>query len=358
MAVTAPSSSLRKQPTSQQVVDHSVQPFLQKDFDPVDYLNSTLPALSTTSTPVQSAQHGRTVPLSELNAQLQTLLSQVNAQMTRWSNTLTQLTDEIIRSGSRLAYEVEVLRGDTTGLTDVLDNRLRKEIELLAPRRDALNGEHLEHEVDTSSPHDEDPSRASSTNEPEYLNQLRTLTAVRSRLDAVIQVFGDAMAWPLAPSELSSSGAASSLLSISGPASDADARDREAKSKVYMETLRAEINDQIGTGDDITSLAAAAARLEDLRGLAEVWKGTVEEQARMRVVESLLRPVEERLRVVERTGQQARGAPVSLPSSSAPRSMDLRYGDLNVLSQRAAGEGGGYGFLQNLRNLRDEMYLE
>ncbi|KAK0943243.1 hypothetical protein LTR29_005227 [Friedmanniomyces endolithicus] len=358
MAVTATPSGLRKQPASQQVVDHSVQPFLQKDFDPVDYLNSTLPALSTTSTPVQSAQHGRTVPLSELNAQLQTLLSQVNAQMTRWSNTLTQLTDEIIRSGSRLAYEVEVLRGDTTGLTDVLDNRLKKEIELMAPRRDALNGEHLEHEVDTSSPHDEDPSRASSTNEPECLNQLRTLTAVRSRLDAVIQVFGDAMAWPLAPSELSSSGAASSLLSISGPASDADARDREAKSKVYMETLRAEINDQTGTGDEITSLAAAAARLEDLRGLAEVWKGTVEEKARLRLVESLLRPVEERLRVVERTGQQARGAPVSLPSSSAPRGADLRYGDLSASSQRAAGEGGGYGFLQNLRNLRDEMYLE
>ncbi|KAK0874193.1 hypothetical protein LTR87_011615 [Friedmanniomyces endolithicus] len=358
MAVTVTPSSLRKQPASQHVVDNSIQPFLQKDFDPVDYLNSTLPALSTTSTPAQSAQHGRTVPLSELNAQLQTLLSQVNAQMTRWSNTLTQLTDEIIRSGGRLAYEVEVLRGDTTGLTDVLDNRLRKEIELLAPSHDAQNGGLSEHDVDTSSPQEELPKPRSATEEPECLDRLRTLTAVRSRLDAVIQVFGDAMAWPLAPSELSSSAVSSSLISISAPASDTDARDREAKGRQYLETLRSEINDQIGTGDNLTSLSAAATRLEDLRGLAEVWKGTVEEKARLRVVESLLRPVEERLRVVERTGQQARGAPVSSPSSSAPRGADLRYGDLSASPQRAAGEGGGYGFLQNLRNLRDEMYLE
>ncbi|TKA21833.1 Dimethylglycine oxidase, partial [Friedmanniomyces endolithicus] len=202
MAVTATPSNLRKQPASQQKVDNIIQPFLHKDFDPADYLNSALPALSTTVTPAQSVQHGRTVPLPELNAQLQTVLSQVNAQMTRWSNTLTQLTDEIIRCGGRLAYEVEVLRGDTTGLTDVLDNRLRKEIELLAPRHDALNGEHLENEVVTSSPHEELPKPTSAADEPEYLNQLRTLTAVRSRLDAVIQVFGDAMAWPLAPSEI------------------------------------------------------------------------------------------------------------------------------------------------------------
>ncbi|KAK0247336.1 hypothetical protein B0A54_16219 [Friedmanniomyces endolithicus] len=356
MAVTATPSNLRKQPASQQKVDNIIQPFLHKDFDPADYLNSALPALSTTVTPAQSVQHGRTVPLPELNAQLQTVLSQVNAQMTRWSNTLTQLTDEIIRCGGRLAYEVEVLRGDTTGLTDVLDNRLRKEIELLAPRHDALNGEHLENEVVTSSPHEELPKPTSAADEPEYLNQLRTLTAVRSRLDAVIQVFGDAMAWPLAPSELTSAAGASSLISISGPASDADTRDREAKGRQYLETLRSEINDQIGTGDDLTSLSAAATRLGDLRELAEVWKGTVEEKARVRLVESLLRPVEERLRLVERTGQQARGAPVSLPS--APRGTDLRYGDLSASSQRAAGEGGGYGFLQNLRNLRDEMYLD
>ncbi|KAK1060349.1 hypothetical protein LTR12_003697 [Friedmanniomyces endolithicus] len=358
MAVTAPPSVLRKQPTSQHVVDNSVQSFLQRDFDPVDYLNSTLPALTTTSTPTQSAQHGRTVPLSELIAQLQTLLSHVNAQMTRWSNTLTQLTDEIIRSGGRLAYEVEVLRGDTTGLTDVLDNRLRKEVELVAPKHDALNGEHLENGIDTSSPHEELPKPTSAAEEPEYLDQLRTLTAVRSRLDAVIQVFGDAMAWPLAPSELSSSAASSSLISISAPAPEAEAHDREAKGKAYMETLRADINDQIGAGDELTSLAAAAARLEGLRGLAEVWKGTVEEKARMRVVENLLRPVEERLRLVERTGEKVRGAPVSSTLPSSARGVDLRYGDLSTSSQRAVGEGGGYGFLQNLRNLRDEMYLE
>ncbi|TKA79462.1 hypothetical protein B0A55_04216 [Friedmanniomyces simplex] len=354
MAVKATPSNTRARPVSQHVADSSVQPFLQHDFDPVDYLNTTLPALSTTTRPAQSAQHGRAVPLSELNAQLQTLLSQVNAQMTRLSNTLTQLTDEIIRSGGRLAYEVEVLRGDTTGLTDVLENGLKKDIELLAPRREAVNGVPSEHEagtLDRITPNDEPQEYTSTPNEPEYLDKLRTLAAIRSRLDAVIKVFGDAMAWPLAPSELPS--ASSSLISLSSPESDAETRDREAKGKQYLDALRAEINDLVGAGNDQVTLAAAAARLEELRQLAEVWKGTVEEKARVRLVEGLLRPIEERQRALERAGQ-ARKSAVS-PSRGG---VDLRYGDLNASSSRAAGEAGGYGFLRNLRNLRDEMYLE
>ncbi|KAK5730975.1 hypothetical protein LTR15_000913 [Elasticomyces elasticus] len=344
MAVTAPRTTARIQPISQHVADSSVQPFLKEDFDPVDYLNSTLPALSTTSRPSQSVQHGRAVPLSELNAQLQTQLSQVNAQMTRLSNTLTQLTDDIIRSGGRLAYEVEVLRGDTTGLTDVLENGLKEDIELLAPKpRVEKETSRKDEAVGASG---EDPSKHSIVStESEYLEKLRTLTAVRSRLDAVIKVFGDAMTWPLAPSEFS---LASSLISVSAPESEADFRDREAKGKQYIESLRTEINEVVGSGNDQASLAAAAARIDELRSLAEVWKGTAEEKPRMKVVESLQKPIEDRQRALERAGQ------VRKPAASPARGADLRYGDL---STRPSTESG-YGFLQNLRNLKNEMYLE
>jgi hypothetical protein len=324
-------------------VSQSLQPFLQPDFDPADYLNSVLPPLSTSSTPrnLQS----RAVPLAELSTQLQTLLAQLNAQTTRLSNTLNQLTDEIIRSGSRLAYEVEVLHGETAGLTDLLENGLKKEIETFVPQ--APSKEAVETEA-AEGTHGEATKADNVKSEPEYLSRLRTLTEIRSKLDSVIKVFGDAMAWPIAPSELA--GVASSFISVSAPGSDAETRDREEKAREYVEKLRNEINELVGSGNDPASLEAALARIEGLRQLAEVWKGTAEEKARLKVVESLQKPVEERLKALERSEQQQAGG----RSGGEPaRGMDLRYGDT-----RGLGEVGGYGFLQNLRNLKNDLYVD
>ncbi|KAK5134544.1 hypothetical protein LTR08_006329 [Meristemomyces frigidus] len=326
-----------------QALDSNIQPFLQPDFDPVDYLNATLPALAPSSNArsVPATQHGRGVPLSELSSQLQSLLTQLNAQTTRLSNGLTQLTDEILRSGGRLAYEVEVLRGDTAGLTDALEHGLRKDVELFVPKATAkavVEGE--QSDVEEANEHVD-------SSEPEYLEKLRNLTAVRSRLEAVIKVFGDAMAWPVAPSELSS--VASSLISVSAPESDAETRSREEKSKEFVDKLYAEINDLVGTGNDMAGLEAAATRIDELRQLAGVWKGTAEEKARLKLVESVQKPIEERQRVLERAGQTRK--PVVAPS----RAGDHRYG--NTDASRVASEGG-FGFLENLRKFKDEMYLD
>ena len=301
-----------------------VQPFLQDEFDPADYLNTALPGLSVSNTN-RGNQYGRSVPLPELSTQVQSLLTQLNAQTSRLSTALTQLTDEIIRSGGRLAYEVELLRGETIGLTDSLDNGLRKDIELFVPQKDARGSIN------------EDENGVSS--EPEYLARLKILTQVRERLDTVIKVFGEAMQWPLAPSDLSLT---SSLISVSAPDDD---RDREEKGKAYVESLRTEINTLIGSGNDVTSLEGAAARIDELRHLAEVWKGTAEEKARLKLVESLQKPVEERMKVLEQGKKPAGPA----------RGVDLRYGSMN--DARNVSEGG-YGFLQNLRNLRNDVYLE
>lgn len=321
-------------PRSPHVGDSSVQPFLQPGFDPVDYLNSTLPPLSAGQRAGQ--QYGRSVPLPELSSQIQGLLAQWNAQTTRLSTALTQLTDEIIRSGGRLAYEVEVLRGDTFALADTLENGLKKDMDLFTKSNPAANVT-TEHDVDG------DEATAQQPAEPEYVHRLRTLTLVRQRLDSVIQTFGAAMAWPLAPSEL-----ASSLISVSAPESDAEARSREQQAKEYIERIRTEINDLVGDGNDVESLEAAMRRVEELRELSEVWKGTAEEKARARLVEGLRRPVEERLRSWEKGGQGRK------PGASPVRGIDYRYGDAG----RANGGEGGYGFLQNLRNLKNEMYLE
>jgi hypothetical protein len=327
MAITA------IKPKSSHTSDQLVQPFLQPDFDPATYLNTTLPSLSLSNT--RSTNNSSAVALPELSIQTQALLSQLNAQTNRLSNSLTQLTDEIIRSGSRLAYEVEVLRGETTGLTDVLENGLKKDVELLAPPAP---------DKQESDKQTESGTTTTSQPEPEYLQNLRTLSTLRARLDSVIQVFGAATAWPIAPSEVST-GVASSFISVSAPEATEENRNREAKAKEYTESLRAEINSLLST-NDVAGLEAAAERVEELRVLAEVWKGTAEEKARTKVVEGLVRMMEERQKVIA-GGRRAEGR------RQPERAVDMRYGDLE-----AKGAEGGYGFLQNLRNFKDGMYLD
>ena len=329
---------------SSHVSESNVQPFLQADFDPADYLNATLPSLSATASTrnAQTALSSRSVSLAELSTQLQTQLTQLNAQTSRLSNALTQLTDEIIRSGGRLAYEVDVLRGETSGLTDSLENGLKRDIELFTGST-SVKGNGV---VEDVGQEDGDAKAAGEESaEPEYLARLRTLTSVRSRLDSVIKVFGEAMQWPIAPSDVSM---ASSLISVSAPDAGDDARSREEKGKVYAMKLRDEIHDLLGSGNDPSSLEAAKARIDELKHLTEVWKGTAEEKARLKLVESLAKPVEERQRALEKASQNRR------PNLAPGRGQDYRYGNMD--SSRAGD--GGYGFLDNLRNLKNDVYLE
>ncbi len=99
------------------LTDPTLRPFLSPTFSPVDYLNSTLPS-STATKQQQSAP-----PLSALASQTQSHISILNAQTTRLSATLTGLTDDILRTSSRLTYEVELLRGEALSLADSLSSR-------------------------------------------------------------------------------------------------------------------------------------------------------------------------------------------------------------------------------------------
>ena len=336
VSVSVP-SAVRIETKSSHLSDSNVEPFLQPDFDPAEYLNAALPSLtaSSTSRAAQSSQHGRSVPLPELSTQLQSLLSQLNAQTSRLSNALTQLTDEIIRSGGRLAYEVEVLRGETIGLKDSLESGLKEDIEVFTnpsarPALGGMNGDTTKEATELVESED---------SEVETLERLKTLTSVRSRLDSVIKVFGEAMQWPVAPSELSMT---SSIISVSAPEAGDDVRNREEKGRAYNEKLRNEINTLADAGQASAGIEAALARIEELKRLAEVWKGTSEEKARLKLVESLQKPVEEKQKSLERSSGSRR------PTPSPARGMDYRYGGADL--GRTTGEGG-YGLLQNLRTV-------
>ncbi|KAJ5692928.1 hypothetical protein N7462_002351 [Penicillium macrosclerotiorum] len=337
--------------------------FSDPNFDPAEFLNESLSPLTVASTQPNASRAPGSVPLTELSAQVQSLLSQISAQNVRLSSTLSQLSDEILRSGGRLAYEVEVLRGETIGLSETLTEVLREDITKFVPDNatdKTVAGRNKEQELENTEdstatmaatkdaeegPQEEteqtDPAVA--PNEPEYITNLRTLNRVRSRLEDVIQTFGDAMEWPLPPSEISFS---SSFISVSGPELGAEGHSQEEKGQEIMKKLRTEISELLDRdGGGRSGLDAATARVEALRELAMVWKGSAEEKARQRFVDALARIVDERRRNLEH--QQA----VAEQNQRGPRARTEQRRD----SDSGAPAGG---LFRNLQRLREEIYLE
>ena len=104
--------------------DRSLQHFTNTTFDSVSFLNDSLPSLSLTSTLQPELARSKNASLQEVSTQTQGFLTRVNAQNIRYASALSQLTDEILRSGSRLVYEVEVLRGDAIALHESLTDTL------------------------------------------------------------------------------------------------------------------------------------------------------------------------------------------------------------------------------------------
>ena len=104
--------------------------------------------------------------------------------------------------------------------------------------------------------------------------------------------------------------------------------------------------------------------MQELRTLVGVWKGTVEEKARMKFVEGLARVVQERRVQLQQRQRDGRGGPVvskgmgrSSSSTEIARSQGKRGGESSSVGGGGGG-GGGPGFLRNLQRLRDEIYLD
>ncbi|KAI5298272.1 hypothetical protein KEM56_004197, partial [Ascosphaera pollenicola] len=221
--------------------------------------------------------------------------------------------------------------------------------------------------------------------DPEYLKQLRTLISVRSRLESVIKIFGDAMAWPLPPPEEVTT-ITDSFITISTPADEGISEEDRRKSEEYIQNLRNEITDllaqkhiapqtqtqtqkkpqqQQAERDRAESgVKAAQARVDGLRRLVSVFAGTAEEAPRLKVVEELQRLVDERKRQLEESriakqNQGSMGARGMLSGWRRSQDSDRRSSS----TERNRGtpqkeESVGTGLLRNLARLRDEIYLE
>lgn len=314
--------------------------FADPNFDPADFLNDSLSPLTVSSTQPNASRAPGAVPLTELSGQVQSLLSQISAQNVRLSSTLSQLADEILRSGGRLAYEVEVLRGETIGLSETLTEVLRDDITKFVPDVPANEAAGRTAETEKETAEDTAPLDKVTT-DPEYIANLRTLNKVRSRLEDVVQTFGEAMEWPLPPSEISFS---SSFISVSGPDVSADGHSREEKGQEIMNKLRNEVSELLDSeGGGHAGLDAASRRVEEMWALVTVWKGSAEEKARNRFVDSLAKMVDERRRALEpqTVEHTPRPQPKSRPSM-----------------ERNDSGGPGGGLFRNLQRLREEIYLE
>ncbi|RAH72885.1 uncharacterized protein BO66DRAFT_249463 [Aspergillus aculeatinus CBS 121060] len=371
MAPSKTPSPAPPQASARPSLEQNLNPdFTDPSFDPAEYLNNALPALtlaSSQSTNSSSNPRGATAGLPEMSTQIQSVLSQISAHNVRHSSMLTRLTDEILRGGSRLAYEVEVLRGETIALSDTLAEALRGDIAKFVPEGhpegvdggqkgldDKGEGHDRDSEavnvgagdVDGKAEETEAEAEAATIQDPEFITKLRMLNQVRARLEEVVQTFGDAMEWPIPPSETS---LASSFISVSAPEAGPENQSREEKGQEAARRLRAEVTGLLeSNGGGLEGVEAASRRVEALRTLALVWKGTAEEKARTRAVDSLAKIVEDRRRALESqsradSSQQASGASTKAQSAG---------------HRRQESEGPAGGIFRNLQRLREEIYLE
>jgi hypothetical protein len=315
-----PSKKLAFQPKSQHTSDDFLQDFLNPSFDPISYINANLPPLAQKS-PVPTS-NPNAVPLAELATQSQTLLTQLDAHTSRLSDTLTQITDDILRSGSRMSYEVEMLRGEALSLEELLFEKLAEEIKLFVPgglkkegdakedseKKQTEEEKQKERKTSVAETGKDSEDKAASTaeagakaeggagagDEPDSIKQLRTLTLVRERLDSVIKTFGDAMEFTFPPSEVSVS---SGFLSVSAPEPGSELQSSEEKGQQVLKKLREEISTLLNNKEDpVSGIEKAAERIQQLKELTTVWTGTAEEKGRTKFIESLAKMVEDRHR--------------------------------------------------------------
>lgn len=232
-----------------------------------------------------------------------------------------------------------MLRGETLGLSEALTEGLHDDVVKFVPG--GLEQELARKQPGTTlvaikSPEVEDTPKVT---DPPYITQLRTLTLVRTRLDTVIKTFGDAMAWTFPPSEVSVS---SSFLSVSAPEPGSEMYSTEEKGQQMLKQLREEIADCLIGDDPIDAIEAAAARVEELKELAVVWKGTAEEKARVKFVESLAKMVEDRHRDLMREAEP--NSPLRQRAESLEKEVEANTGGVK--------QTGGYGFISQLQKLR------
>ncbi|OCT47152.1 hypothetical protein CLCR_02529 [Cladophialophora carrionii] len=315
----------------------------QAQFDPVDFLNDALPNLSLSTQPLPS-KISRSTQVQGAATEALALFSSLSTINIRSSSKLSSLTDEIIRSGNRLAYEVEVLRGDVNGFHELLTESLREEIDEFV--KDGTSMGHTAPSLEPEADGGEIVHIRAPTDEPDFMARLRLLSRVKTRLELVITIFGEAMKWPVPPSEVSGA----SLISVSAPELGIQSSAEDDQANEVLKQIREEISELLATdAGPYAGVEAASRKVEEYAKLATLWKGTGEEKARLKFVDSLAKLVEDRSRALD-----ARGTARNPRQDSSARSSSA-----TARNMKGANEGSGAtGLFRNLQRLKDDLYLD
>jgi hypothetical protein len=130
-----------------------------------------------------------------------------------------------------------------------------------------------------------------------------------------------------------------------------ETRNREEKAKEHAQKLREEITQTLqGAVSAEEGITAAIKRIDELRDLASVWKGTAEEKARARQIDGLEKIVEDEQKALARRADAKK-------RTASPAAVDYRYNGA-AEPTRTNNQGSGYGFMNNLRRIKDEIYLD
>ena len=275
--------------TSALLADPILAPFLGPSFSTINYLNTTLPPLLPPSIALPTSKSDRVqlppihnpsaIPLSQIHPKTTTLLSTLDVHAHRLIGQLQTLTDEILRVTPRLSYEVEVLRGGVVSLGEDLE-RVGTKVARFDPSHSAPTTGGLE----------------VKGHKPEVLKRLEMLCMVRERLEEVIAIFGEAMSWPLPLTAVGQDpGIRANSPSPYSPAPSPPAFIKELNKMSNAATKAS--NKTINPAAEISYLLAANLvsqardRIEELRLLAGVFKGTIEGDARLDLVDTLAKQV-------------------------------------------------------------------
>ncbi|KAL9602679.1 MAG: hypothetical protein Q9219_001669 [cf. Caloplaca sp. 3 TL-2023] len=399
---------------SSHLSEPSLHAFLSPTFSAPSYLNSSFPPppAPPSAVPKSTTSPTTTTPqsLTSIVSQTQSHISTLSAHTSRLSATLTALTDDILRSSSRLTYEIELLRGEANGLIFALSEpgdlndaittflpyglphitqNTPQQAPLSSPAVTAPNPSSIP-ATTTTKPAEERLSEAAAAaattttpsaspekspgTHPNPQNEepsppilpLSNLLHIRSSLQKTTQLFSLALSWPMPPSLLPSPPQNSSLISISSPSTQESIAEAEAKGQEALGRLKAEIEgmmlreeeeeEEEGEGSGVER---ARERVKELRACVGVWRGTGEEGARRKWVEGLEGWVEgegrkRRKRKMEGVSKDVGGGGGG--GGGGGRGVD----DKGVMGGKGeetlpVRTGSGAGFL---RRLRDEIYSE
>lgn len=336
---TAPSSTLLSDP--------ALAPFLSPSFSAKTYLNSTLPPLlppsSLSSATASKSQNPET--LSSLSSKTTTLLSTLDLQTQRLLITLQTLTDEILRLAPRLGYEVDLLRSDVLSLSTTLTTDLLPDITHFQPSTS-------ENAISVTD------ATITARTKPDVLSKLEMLATVRARLEDVIRIFGEAMAWPLNyPEDADPDTPADGLQGTDGvpPPARTPSPMRLPEPGNYGQKKKATTNpiEEILYLFSCDDLPAASKKIRQLRKLATVFEGTIEGPARTAVVEALEAKVtEEEKKKKTSWKQQERRQVIGREEEKQKAEEDAEKAESGGW---AGGREGYYGLINQLSRMRGGM---